>query len=154
MTTQPMSGNPEHPVLADSQVFKFGPGLVNEQRESGRGRARLAGRKSVGTGPKRKRAEEERDADADMEGIHDLGDSIFDADFDVDIPTHGAQGNLLTLEDREVICHEKLLMLAEQVKAASGNKQAELVKIKWTRTWYVKSKEIRREKNTYQTVKL
>jgi len=85
------------------------------------------------SGPKRRRLGDE--LDADQEGCEDIPASSLDADFDVDIPTHGPQGTLLTLEQREVICHQKLLLLADHVKAAPNNKQAELVKIKWTRAW-------------------
>ena len=76
----------------------------------------------------------ERDVDMD-ESSGDISTSVLDSDFDVDFPTHTAQGTLLTLEEREEICHQKLVGLAEEVKSATNSKAAELAKIKWTRAW-------------------
>jgi hypothetical protein len=131
VTTQPIN-SADPPILADSQVFKFGPGLVEEQRESTEGRLRGGSKKN--TPAKRKKTGEERDVDMD-ESCGDISTSVLDSDFDVDFPTHTAQGTLLTLEEREAICHQKLVGLAEEVKSATNSKAAELAKIKWTRAW-------------------
>ena len=136
MTTQPLAAVPvkstEQPVLADSQVFKLGPGIGEPASKSSKPNTRSV---TAAKKPKKTRNEAKGEDEVDLEDAKQALSMTVDPEFDLIIPASGPEGLPLTLQEREAICSEHLQQKTSKIMAATHEREIGALKARWTRAW-------------------
>jgi len=122
----------EEPVLADSQVFKLGPGIGEATSKPNKPQTRSV---TAAKKPKKSRKETKGQDEVDLEDAKQALSMTVDPEFDLRLPINGPEGLPLTLQEREAICTEHLREKASKIMAATNEREAGALKARWTRAW-------------------
>jgi hypothetical protein len=121
--------------LADSQVFKLGPGIGETTSKPDKPQTRSV---TAAKKPKKTRKETKGEDEVDLEDAKQALSMTVDPEFDLVIPSNGPDGLPLTLQEREVICSEHLRQKTSKIMAATNEREIGALKARWTRAWWAK----------------